>query len=191
MSYTQCATNSTTQAKEARRNLPKSLTGKAGDASTSISAPFADVPALPATTGETGDDLPKTIPELRRYIARLRNQTRTDNERIRAAYEAQANEKLKAVVAKERAHMQAQVDAKIAWCDAYAAKCDAQVNHAWQQVEIIEAENAALKAEIERLAAGEMPKKDKGARLKELKRIARVEARKEQGVENGNDSNVI
>lgn len=76
-------------------------------------------------------------PSIHQKYAQLRTKTGLDNEKMRAFYEQQANEKLKLVVEKERAHFQSLVDAETKRAHDAIAQALAEADHWRKQVEII------------------------------------------------------
>lgn len=138
MSYTLCAKNTTTQPNGSPPDLPDFLTVNLPAGSTPITALSAGMSTSPATTAETGP----------REYAKQRTRPALDYERARGQLARQVNRELETAIARETAHLQKQVDDKIAWCDACATQCDQSVNHAWRQVELIEQENGKLQEVI-------------------------------------------
>lgn len=100
----------------------------------------------------TEDKLRDKITELRQTIAKMRTEIGHKNNDLQQAYQEKANKELAQIVAAEKAHLQAQVDAIVK----QATKHEKEAEHWRGQVEIIysllEDTTAKAEAEIARLS---------------------------------------
>lgn len=122
------------------------------------------------TAKVNGDSTPDKYSKLRTVVAVKEQQLKAREDDLHKYYEAQLNKQLEIAVEKNRAHMQAQLNADMARATEEIQKANAEANHWREQVEIIyqlledttakaEAEIAELRARIAELEAGDKPAK--------------------------------